>query len=367
MSFKTNWDERNDQRARLSQFYFDSDEDDFGGFSPVETNIEELYPSVSKSCAGEQCAALCYITLLFLLSGGAASLGVFVFIWGITQDSNHRMLVELVASIQAICISVSGVVAIVVSTLGCVGTVKRSSKVLRVTALFLKLLVLFEIAASLVGFVYQGKVENETKKLADWKSFIQHYHEDPNLRSTVDLIQRRLKCCGFESFKDWEVNPLFSCYSADLQTCNLPTSCCKATRNKRGCSYSIFGDSDRENSVYSEGCLNRIQDWSKYNLLFISIAFLFLVVPQVVVIILVRRHLRHLSFQDTEDSSQRSETEMSTTFRDFDGQAFISKDSKLRGILVRNPRVTMQRTRRAVLNGICGYWIRGNLKKDEFV
>ncbi|XP_078366468.1 tetraspanin-14-like [Oculina patagonica] len=369
--------DKNNSRAENTRkisyhFYLQSDEDDdFGGFLPVETTLEELYPPVCHSCNEEECWLFGYLILLFLFSCGAIGLGVFVFVWEIIQDTNERFFLELLTPILALILAFVAGILWLVSIVGCVGTVKQSTKLLRIITIVFKALLLFEIALSALAFYYQARVKVETDKFGEWMSFIQHYHEDPNLRFTLDSIQTRLGCCGFNGYEDWKENSLFSCSFPRSKTCFLPVTCCdEAERQKRNCEYKILRSNTSETLrqpekfVHTKGCLTIIQDWYKYNLLLISISCILLAVVQVIAIFAIKRLLRRITNENVEECSVATEQELIPLQEELQDET--SPTEVHEEIRARNTSVVVQRihTLKVVLRAVVA-WSGMHSTKEE--
>lgn len=353
------------ERMASYHFYLQSEEDDFGGFLPVETSIDELYPPVCQSCNRDECCVFGYLIILFLFGGAAAGVGLFVFVWEFSQNTNERIFLELLTPILGLVLTVFAGAMWVLATIGCVGTIKQSTKVLHMITIVFKVLLLLEVALSFLAFYYQVQVKAETSKWAEWMSFIRHYHEDPNLRTTMDSIQTRLGCCGFNSYKDWDENVLFSCSSTRLKTCPLPVSCCNNTVKKIKCGYEIENDPDGEiikiqpqESVFTEGCLINIQNWYKYNLILISTSAVLLVVVQAILIFAISRLVRRIKDENMGECSEPSGEEELIPLRADNLQESI--------IIVRDERVTAERIHslKAVLKTIIR-WSANDSTREE--
>ena len=375
MAVKTNsWDENVRDEKISYHFYLQNDEDDFGGFLPVETTLDELYSPVCHSCNKDECWVFGYLILLFLFSCGAIGLGVFVFVWEIIQDTNERFFLEVLTPTLALILSIVAGVLWFVSIVGCVGAVKQSTKILRIITIVLKVLLLLEVALSSIAFYYHFRVRAETNKFAEWMSFIQHYHEDPNLRFTLDSLQTRLRCCGFNGYEDWEVNSLFSCTSPLSKTCLLPVTCCNETeRQKRDCEYKIqrshSGETLRqpEKFVHTKGCLTIIQDWYKYNLLLISTSCILLAVVQAIIIFAIKRLVRRIAYESAEECSAETEQELIPLQVDVQVETTPTEASQEEAY-ARNASVSVQRmhTIKVVLRAVVR-WSGMNFTKEESI
>lgn len=309
--------ENNDKREISYHFYdFDSDEDEFGGFAPARSSLDELYPPVCHRCVKEECTLLGYFILLFIFSGGSVGLGVFLFLREIRQDTKEIFFLEILTGVLGVLLAtVSGVLALS-SITGCVGTFTQSKKLLRAIATFFKIVLLIEIVICSLAVFYQTRVKTETNKLAEWMSFIHHYHEDPNLRFTLDSIQRTLRCCGFYGYEDWDKNTLFSCSSPRFKTCRLPVTCCGLERQNRNCEYEVLHIDDNsierrpQKFIHTRGCLTIIQDWYRYNLIVILICCVLMALVQVIIIFVINR-TRKEGIEECKEVAEQEQTPIS--------------------------------------------------------
>ena len=358
-----------DEKMVSYLYYLQSDEDDFGGFLPVETTLDELYPPLCQSCNRDECWVFGYLILLFLFSGAAIGLGVFVFVWEFSQDTKERVFLELLTPILGIVLAVFAGALWIFAVIGCVGTIKQSAKVLHMITIVFKVLLLLEIVVSSLAFYYQSRVKAETSKWAEWMLFIRHYHEDPNLRMTIDSIQTRLGCCGFNSYEDWDESLLFSCSSILLKTCPLPVSCCNDVEKQRelDCGYKMQRSSNGEivekqpqKSVHAKGCLTIIQDWYKYNLVLISISAILLAVVQTIIIFAVSRLVRRIKIENMGECSDATDEQEIISLR----EEQVQEESTT----VRDTSVTVQKIHslKAVLRAIVS-WSANDYTREENV
>ena len=305
--------ENNDKTREISYHFYDldSDEDVYGGFTPAQSTLDELYPPVCHKCVKEECTLLGYFILLFIFSGGSVGLGVFVFLREITQNTNDRIFLEILTGVLGVVLATVSVFLALSSVTGCVGIFTQSKKLLRVVATFFKIVLLIEIVISSLAVYYHTRVKTETNKLAEWMSFITHYHEDPNLRFTLDSIQSTLRCCGFYGYEDWDKNTLFSCSSPRFKTCRLPVTCCGVERQNRNCEYKILRSYDNSierlplKFIHTRGCLAIIQDWYRYNLIVILICCVLMALVQVIIIFVINRKIE----EDIEECKEAEEQE----------------------------------------------------------
>ncbi|KAI4480846.1 hypothetical protein M0804_009943 [Polistes exclamans] len=131
-------------------------------------------------------------------------------------------------------------VTFIIGFTGCVGALRENTCLLAAYAIFLALLLLMEMTAGVLGFIFK-----------DW-----------------------LQCCGIEGPKDWDRNNYFNCSSSDIgsrEACGVPFSCCKRKPNEiiknKQCGYDVRKPSyTGERSIFERGCLRAGEEWLELNL-----------------------------------------------------------------------------------------------------
>ncbi|EDO41432.1 predicted protein [Nematostella vectensis] len=140
---------------------------------------------------------------------------------------------------------------------GCVGALKENTLFLASYGIFIFCCLIPIIAAGVLAFLQREKLVDPKARLEDG---LKSYQQDSSKQEFIDFIQTRFKCCGIESYKDWQANRYFSCSSPVPTACGVPFSCCKKSiQGNRQCGYDagkLKTDADRlENGVYSKGCV----------------------------------------------------------------------------------------------------------------
>lgn len=114
-------------------------------------------------------------------------------------------------------------------------------------SLFLAVLLLLQICASVAAFTLREKGWIKEQATDGLRAFITHYREDPDQQNLIDWIQEDwLQCCGIDGPRDWDSNNYFNCSSKAVgsrEACGVPFSCCKrrpheVIRNKQ-CGYDV--------------------------------------------------------------------------------------------------------------------------------
>ncbi|CAF1519429.1 unnamed protein product [Rotaria magnacalcarata] len=119
------------------------------------------------------------------------------------------------------------------------------AKGLKITLFILILTFIFEITAGLLAFGYTVNLDERLSK--NLLETIQNkYHYVKGKTKTFDQMQRRFRCCGSKSFKDWQLNSNFNLSMASA----VPDSCCKSYEPK--CAQKPYGK--HPSNIFYEGC-----------------------------------------------------------------------------------------------------------------
>ncbi|KAL2744906.1 tetraspanin-5 isoform X1 [Vespula maculifrons] len=195
---------------------------------------------------------------------------------------------------------IAGTVTFIIGFTGCVGALRENTCLLAAYAIFLALLLLMEMTAGVLGFIFKDWIKSQAT--GGFQAFIIHYREDPDQQNLIDWIQEDwLQCCGIEGPKDWDRNNYFNCSSSDIgsrEACGVPFSCCKrkpnvtklsrtssvamtlgnlATRDqvldRSTVSKSVAGlicffqNFEVAKVIYEKGCVQAGEEWMERNLL----------------------------------------------------------------------------------------------------
>lgn len=205
----------------------------------------------------------CFNFIFWLCGIGLIVVGVLV------QLSLHNTFTikDVTASGAPILITAIGVIIFLVAFFGCCGAWKENFCMVTVFAILLTLIIIAEIAAVVLGYVYRGKVVTVVEdSLAD---MIDSYNtSQPEFRSAVDNLQMKLKCCGVNSTSDWR--------SFSPSGDSVPDSCCiKMTKD---CGQGAMNDPAK---VFQTSCKDAFVKLLNDNLTWIIVAAIVIAVLQV--------------------------------------------------------------------------------------
>lgn len=207
---------------------------------------------------------LFFFNFIFWLCGLA-----LIVVGVLVQVSLHKtvMIKDASASGAPIIIIALGVIIFLVAFFGCCGAWKENFCMVTTFAVLMSLIIIAQIAAAILGYIYRGKVTNIVQdSLAD---MISHYNSSfPEFRDAVDNLQQSLKCCGVNSSADWRA------FSSEENT--VPDSCC--ITESPGCGRGTMSDATK---VFQTGCQKALETLLKDNIQWVIVAALVIAVLQI--------------------------------------------------------------------------------------
>lgn len=182
----------------------------------------------------------------------------------------------------AVILAIAGVLMFLISLAGCLGALRENICCLRFYSVMLGLMLLIEITAAILGYVYAAKVRSQVENAVHHA--IKRYRDDPDLQNIIDLLQQELKCCGSTTYRDWEQNIYFNCSSPSVEKCGVPFSCCIEDQINSQCGFGVIKKSNSEASkvIYTSGCVVEAEKWLKGNLIMMATIAAALPVLQIV-------------------------------------------------------------------------------------
>ncbi|CAG9579881.1 unnamed protein product [Danaus chrysippus] len=210
---------------------------------------------------------------------GLIILAVGVWAWTEKDTFNNLSRLTNIALDPAFILICVGTITFIIGFTGCVGALRENTCLLACYAVFLALLLLAEMTAGILFFVFKDWIKQQAT--SGFQTFITHYREDPDQQNLIDWIQEDwLQCCGVEGPKDWDRNAYFNCSSGAVgsrEACGVPFSCCRTKpsdiiRNKQ-CGYDVRKPTyslDIAKIIHDKGCLEAAEEWFDHNLLIVA-------------------------------------------------------------------------------------------------
>uniref|UniRef100_UPI00398F39B0 tetraspanin-33 n=1 Tax=Pristiophorus japonicus TaxID=55135 RepID=UPI00398F39B0 len=183
--------------------------------------------------------------------------------------------VDSLTADPALILIIVGCLIFCITFLGCAGALRDIQILLKIFMWTLLLILLLQATGATLGFIFSEKVERKSVALLE-KGMIR-YRDDLDLQNLIDFIQKKFKCCGVSSYKDWSKNMYFSCVEANpsLEQCGVPFSCCVTDTEEvlnTMCGYKTqsLKPWTARKQIYTDGCLDKIVKWGQQNLLLIG-------------------------------------------------------------------------------------------------
>ncbi|XP_073470110.1 CD63 antigen [Aquarana catesbeiana] len=186
---------------------------------------------------------LFFFNLIFWICGIALiGLGIYVQIYlNATLTINNAS-----ASGPPIVLIVVGVVIFFISFFGCCGAAKENYCMVTTFAILLGIIFLVEIAAAIAGYVFRNKVQDVFRDSIN--DSVSNYNVTKEAKDGMDAIQQTFHCCGANSSSDWNNYPPFK------GSGTVPDTCCKVI---------VTGCGKNSTNIYTNGCIQGIDDWMK--------------------------------------------------------------------------------------------------------
>ncbi|NWV49901.1 TSN3 protein, partial [Daphoenositta chrysoptera] len=181
--------------------------------------------------------------------------GVFVILmlknYSYLFQESYLSLPGLLALATALILLPTGLLAISVSA-------KCSRNKQGALMYWLLLLLCLEISSAALARSYCIR----TSQLESAMGYLVHQHnwtcsQDPG-SSTVDVMQRKLQCCGVHNYTDW-----LKASSSWYQPACVPESCCKEKHSH------CRGDLGHVEQLSEEGCLKKLEDELYFAMMYI--------------------------------------------------------------------------------------------------
>ncbi|KAJ8277484.1 hypothetical protein GJAV_G00075660 [Gymnothorax javanicus] len=198
--------------------------------------------------------------------------GALIFVGVYAKIAKEAGVVDSLTADPALLLITIGSVTFIITILGCLGALRNKLLLLKVFLGILVAILLLQVAAAVLGFLFSDLVLNRTEQLM--RKGIARYREDMDLENLIDFVQKKFQCCGVDSHEDWSSNVYFNCSedNPSLERCGVPFSCCIRHKNETifntMCGYEVqnLADSPASEIIYITGCLEKIVLWGKQNL-----------------------------------------------------------------------------------------------------
>jgi len=220
--------------------------------------------------------ALFLVNLLIFLCGAAiVTAGAVAHVY--LADYDVFMEGQVVAS-SVVLIAV-GVLVVLVAFLGCCGACVENSCMMKAYGALLLVFFICEIGIGVAAYVYKGDVQDWIKDGMN-KTIVDYGKSDfESVKTSWDIIQPNLKCCGVESYKDWT-----NAFKVSDVADSVPASCCKNLEDpKCGDGLADKPEDQVKDKIYTEGCFSEVKDELKADIAIVGGAAIGIAVLQLIV------------------------------------------------------------------------------------
>lgn len=204
---------------------------------------------------------ICYLAS----AGGLSYIGVWVFN---TYEHFDEIADSNLTLIPASIIIGVSVFMCIIGILSCMAAFKKSKLLLAVFFCLVLLIFIGEVVAAVLGYVYRSKAEDILRD--DLQDAIDQYNVTA-YKDQINYLQSEFHCCGVNNASDWLTSTYWSIHHNDT----VPQSCCRVNINK-----TCSGKLDNS-TIYTEGCLDKLNDEFRKNLIYIAVTVICLAAIQI--------------------------------------------------------------------------------------
>ncbi|KAG7327684.1 hypothetical protein KOW79_009290 [Hemibagrus wyckioides] len=251
-----------------------------------------------------------YICCYLFWVASCVMIGVGIY----AKVAKENDVVDNLATDPALLLISVGSLTFIITFLGCFGALRQSVILLKMFIGILTVILFLQIIAAILGFLFSDMVLWRTELLM--KKAIALYREDMDLENAIDFVQKKFLCCGVSYYSDWSQNAYFNCSvnNPSLEACGVPFSCCVRQQNETVfnsmCGYKTQGTEESfiKKRIYINGCLKKIVQWGKQNLLLVGGISIGLLCLEICMISLAAVQLRQIQEMAKEENSESKKT-----------------------------------------------------------
>ncbi|XP_011636298.1 CD63 antigen [Pogonomyrmex barbatus] len=233
---------------------------------------------------------LCAVNSLFVLTG-VMIISVGTTIYAVYENFSHFLDPSYFS--PATLLIVVGILIFIIAFMGCCGALRESTCMVLVFAVLLSFVLLLELAAAIAAYALQDSIKD---LLAEKINLTMHqYEKNEEAKFAIDFMQSRLRCCGYNSYMDWNHVPFNNTHM------DVPDSC-----------YAYLTDeipelSERCYGKYQEGCISRLSIIIHRSVLYIGTGAVAIALIQLTGIMFACMLGRAIRRQKTEREKRRWE------------------------------------------------------------
>ena len=221
-------------------------------------------------------------TLFWLVAVLILAVGIYILV---EKQTVYTQLSDAAFDPAALFVCFGGILFLI-TFCGCLGALRENVCLLTMYAAAIGLIFALEIAAGVLAFTMQAKLEEVVDNKL--REAVVKYRDPKfeDLQLLIDTAQTELQCCGSGSYADWQLNIYFNCSTPSPEACGVPYSCCRSDTINRQCGYGIKDNPKKNELIYAAGCLDVAKAWLMQNMLTVGITSLAVLILQIFAICL---------------------------------------------------------------------------------
>ncbi|XP_066303313.1 tetraspanin-17-like isoform X2 [Branchiostoma lanceolatum] len=249
------------------------------------------------------------VNVVFWIIGGTV---LAIGIWGMVEKRNLSSGVARLTNVDNTVLAVVmdpmlifvvvGLLIFLLSFCACLGSLRENTCLLSFFSYSLVFIFVVEIAGGVLVYIYKDSIEQALGK--GFRTAIVRYIEDSDLQFIVDEIQMGLKCCGSQTYTDWNDNRYFNCSSPSARACGVPHSCClpasasytqeQVLNTQCGFNAISMKLDEARDRIYVRGCQRSIVEWINNNMYLIGGVFVGAVILQIMALCFARKMINDI-------------------------------------------------------------------------
>lgn len=188
--------------------------------------------------------------LFFLIGLALIAFGIYLLV----GDNTLRVLTGNQFASDGALIIVAGIITAIISFVGILGAAGKWPVVLGFYIGLMVIIIILEIAAAVLGFVFQEQLTEVVEMRID-DAIMSYSAEDPSadVNGLIDFVQNQFDCCGYLSSDDWNGTDFFMTVGRFPDSCN----CTMEQQNSENCMFV----SEVSQFIWSRSCDRSIAEF----------------------------------------------------------------------------------------------------------
>lgn len=213
---------------------------------------------MGKGCITVTKYFLFLFNLIFFLLG---ALIMGFGLWVLLDNQSFLAVLQMESStlkVGSYMLITIGALSMLICFLGCVGAIYEIRCLLALYFTCLLLIVIGQVTAAALIYFQRDLLKQEMAGIVN-KLIINYSGENKTADEAWDLVQRKLQCCGWTGPGNWSENIKIKNSSEDLLPCSCRNDSAAGSRSP--VPETGLCQSSSPQWPYSQGCINRVEEW----------------------------------------------------------------------------------------------------------